>query len=52
MDKELNKKLMSWISSKDTGMSSITLWSVIMEKENYDPSIPRDTDDLVGVIGC
>lgn len=46
MDEELNKKLMSWISSKDTGLSSITLWSVMMNVENYSPNIPYDADDF------
>lgn len=46
MDKELNKKMMSWISGKDTGLSSITLWSAIMHTENHSPSIPYDPADF------
>ena len=46
MDKELNRKMMSWISSNETGESSITIWSVIMDLENYTPSIPHDVYDF------
>jgi len=46
MDKELNKRMMSWISGNNTGVSSITLWSTIMNIDNYSPSIPYDVYDF------
>ena len=46
MDKELNRKMFSWIGSNETGKSSITIWSVIMDLENYTPSIPHDVYDF------
>ncbi len=46
MDKELNKRMMRWITSRDTGMSSQTLWAAIMGIEMHGPSIPHDQDDF------
>lgn len=46
MDKELNRKMFSWIRSSETGESSITIWSVIMDIENYTPSVPYDVYDF------
>jgi len=46
MDKELNIKMMSWIGSNETGESSITVWSVIMDIEHYRSSIPYDVYDF------
>ncbi len=39
---------MGWIIGNDVGMSSQTLWSVIMELEipDYHPSIPYDLGDF------
>ncbi len=47
----LQKEMMSWIIGRDTGLSSQTLWAVIMKltKEqlsDYYGSIPYDTDDF------
>lgn len=46
MDKELNKKMFSWISSSKTDESSITIWAVIMDIEHYNPSVPYDVYDF------
>ena len=42
---------MRWIIRKDTGLSSQTLWAVIMKLNesqlpDYCPSVPLDTDDF------
>jgi len=37
---------MEWISSGDTGTSSITLWSVMMGSEPGHPSVPLDSQDF------
>ena len=44
--KELNRKMFSWIGSNETGESSITIWSVIMDLEHPNPSIPYDVYDF------
>jgi len=43
----MNKKLIAWIVSSDTGASSLTLWTVMMGEpcDKY-PSIPYDSDDF------
>jgi hypothetical protein len=46
MDKELNRKMISWLSSGEIGESSITIWTVIMDLENHNPSIPYDVSDF------
>ncbi len=46
MDKQLNKSMMSWISGHNIGASSITLWSTIMNIDNYSPSVPHDVYDF------
>ncbi len=46
MDKELNRKMFSWIGSNETGESSIIIWSVIMDIENFTSSIPYDVYDF------
>ncbi len=46
MDKELNRKMFLWIGSNETGESSITIWSVIMDVENHFPSVPHDVYDF------
>lgn len=46
MDKELNKKMFSWISSSKTGESSITIWAVIMDIEHHNPNVPYDVYDF------
>jgi len=46
MDKELNKKMISWLSSGETGQSSITIWTVIMDIENHSPRVPYDASDF------
>ncbi len=46
MDKELNRRMMSWVIGNDTGLSSQTLWAAIMGIEMHSPSIPRDPDDF------
>jgi len=46
MDKELNGKMMDWITSNSVGLSSQTLWAVIMGLEMPTPSIPRDVYDF------
>jgi len=35
-----------WIVGSDTGVSSKTIWGVMMGAEVYSPSIPWDTDDF------
>lgn len=47
----LQREMMTWIIGKDTGLSSQTLWAVIMNMSesqllDYCPSIPYDTDDF------
>ena len=47
----LQREMMNWIIGKDTGLSSQTLWAVIMKLNesqlpDYCPSIPYDTDDF------
>ena len=47
----LEKEMMNWIIGKDTGLSSQTLWAIIMKLSksqlpDYCPSIPYDTDDF------
>lgn len=46
MDRDLNRKMFSWISGNETGESSITIWSVIMDVENHSSSIPYDVYDF------
>lgn len=46
MNKDLNRKMISWIGSNETGESSITIWTAIMNIENYYPSIPYDVYDF------
>ncbi len=46
MNKELNQKMFSWIGSNKTGESSITIWSVIMDIDHYNPSVPYDVYDF------
>jgi len=46
MDKELNRKMFQWIGGNETGKSSITIWSVIMDVENYNISVPYDVYDF------
>jgi hypothetical protein len=46
MDKELNRKMMDWITSNGVGLSSQTLWAVIMGLEMPTPSIPHDVYDF------
>ena len=40
--KELNK----WIVSGDTGLSSKSIWCIIMGVEETSPSVPCDSDDF------
>jgi len=37
---------MAWIADHDTGMSSITIWAVMMGVEPSHPSVPLDGDDF------
>ncbi len=46
MDKELNRKMFSWIGSNETGESSITIWAVIIDIDHYEPSVPYDVYDF------
>lgn len=46
MDKELNRKMFSWIGNNETGESSITIWAVIMDIDHYEPSVPYDVYDF------
>lgn len=46
MDRELNKKMMNWIIGNGVGLSSQTLWAVIMDLDMHTPSIPRDVYDF------
>ncbi len=46
MDKELNRKMMDWITGNGVGLSSQTLWAVIMGLEMPTPSVPRDVYDF------
>ena len=46
MDKELNGKMMDWITSNSVGLSSQTLWAVIMGLEMPTPSVPLDVYDF------
>ncbi len=46
MDKELNRKMMDWITGNGVGLSSQTLWAVIMGLEMPIPSVPLDVYDF------
>lgn len=46
MYKELNKKMMDWITSNGVGLSFKTLWAVIMGLDIPTPSVPVDVYDF------
>ena len=46
MNKELNQKLMNWITGDNTGLSSVTIWSALMGCQPSRPSIPYDEADF------
>ncbi len=36
----------AWLTNGDTGMSSMTIWSVMMGRKSNDPSVPWDPSDF------
>jgi len=46
MDKKLNQNLMDWVAGDNTGLSSVTIWSALMDCQPSRPSIPYDEADF------